>query len=277
MATVGKKFTSPNKWDEAWFNRLSPKQKLLYMYLSDRCDHAGVIEFIPHLWSAHLGMNVTDEFYQKFASKINEDKKRIRFVRKKVWLIDYIRFQQKPDLSKPISATHPMIKTIYRLLKEHGLYEDYKEYDSIAFIEYESENGISELSKALTSHGEGNRKALSRSASRGGGNNSSPGGKVLLDSDSDRIPNGEKLHNGAIKALSVFLDNPDDKEDFFEYDAAKKILRGLTFSEKFEVEKAVNMLVKYLEGEKIRLKEIDQDYNLEEVINKFDNEQSIEV
>lgn len=36
-----KRFTDADKWEDEWFFRLSPFSKLVWMYILDRCDHAG--------------------------------------------------------------------------------------------------------------------------------------------------------------------------------------------------------------------------------------------
>lgn len=41
---MAKRFTDTNKWDQAWFRKLTPRLKCLWMFMVDRCDHAGVLE-----------------------------------------------------------------------------------------------------------------------------------------------------------------------------------------------------------------------------------------
>lgn len=36
-----KRFTDADKWEDEWFFRLSPFSKLVWLYILDRCDHAG--------------------------------------------------------------------------------------------------------------------------------------------------------------------------------------------------------------------------------------------
>ena len=39
---MAKRFIDTKIWDKAWFRRLSPKNKLVWIYLLTRCDHAGI-------------------------------------------------------------------------------------------------------------------------------------------------------------------------------------------------------------------------------------------
>lgn len=39
---VATRLTDSNKWDDAWFADLIPDMKLLWLYLVDQCDHAGI-------------------------------------------------------------------------------------------------------------------------------------------------------------------------------------------------------------------------------------------
>jgi len=39
---MAKRFIDTKIWDKAWFRKLSPKNKLFWIYLLTRCDHAGI-------------------------------------------------------------------------------------------------------------------------------------------------------------------------------------------------------------------------------------------
>lgn len=39
---MAKRFIDTKIWDKAWFRRLTPKNKLFWIYLLTRCDHAGI-------------------------------------------------------------------------------------------------------------------------------------------------------------------------------------------------------------------------------------------
>ena len=42
---MAKRFTDTDIWKKKWFRKLPLEIKLLWCYLKDSCDHAGVIEF----------------------------------------------------------------------------------------------------------------------------------------------------------------------------------------------------------------------------------------
>ena len=41
---MAKRFTDITKWDKPWFRKLSPTQKLVFLYILDKCDRAGFWE-----------------------------------------------------------------------------------------------------------------------------------------------------------------------------------------------------------------------------------------
>lgn len=69
MAT--KRFTAVNKWDQVWFRKLSPKLKCVWMFMVDRCDHAGILEFDLESMSFFIGEEVTlSEIKAHFSEQI---------------------------------------------------------------------------------------------------------------------------------------------------------------------------------------------------------------
>lgn len=62
---MAKRFTDTNKWAKASFGELPLKMKLIWLYLCDNCDHAGVWDINLRLMSFHIGENVTLEEIEK--------------------------------------------------------------------------------------------------------------------------------------------------------------------------------------------------------------------
>ena len=50
------RFTNTEKWDDAWFSELKPVNKLLYLYLCDKCDIAGFLEINTKKIAFDLGL-----------------------------------------------------------------------------------------------------------------------------------------------------------------------------------------------------------------------------
>ncbi len=50
------RFTEPNKWKDAWFRKLQPPEKLVWLYLVDTCDNAGFFDYDPEMIAFFTGM-----------------------------------------------------------------------------------------------------------------------------------------------------------------------------------------------------------------------------
>ena len=85
---MAKRFTDTAKWDKASFQELSPKMKLVWIFLCDKCDHAGVWDINLNLMSFQIGFKVTlAEIVNAFDGKIE--------VRgdTKLFVPDFVEFQ----------------------------------------------------------------------------------------------------------------------------------------------------------------------------------------
>lgn len=68
---MAKRFTDTNKWDKIWFRKLSPKLKCVWMFLVDRCDHAGVLDLDLESMSFFIGEEVSiQEIRSNFSEQI---------------------------------------------------------------------------------------------------------------------------------------------------------------------------------------------------------------
>lgn len=71
---MAKRFTDSNKWDHAWFRKLSPEMKCVWIFLCDKCDHAGIWIVDFESLNFHVGTKEVDEFliFQQFGDKIEK-------------------------------------------------------------------------------------------------------------------------------------------------------------------------------------------------------------
>lgn len=105
------RFTNTEKWQDTWFSDLSPHAKLVFMFLCENCDNAGVYEinkkfmlFLTGLQDEELKSSITELRKSYILSK---DKKSI-------WLKGYLKHQKKLPLN-PKNNSH---KQIILLLEE---------------------------------------------------------------------------------------------------------------------------------------------------------------
>ena len=54
---MSKRFTDTEKWDREWFIELSSDLKIFWMFLLDKCDHAGIWKVNKHLVKTYTGIN----------------------------------------------------------------------------------------------------------------------------------------------------------------------------------------------------------------------------
>ncbi len=68
---MAKRFTDTGKWDKQWFRKLDPVDKCLWLFLCDRCDHAGVWEIDTDAFEYFVGIEVSlSHLAQAFGDKI---------------------------------------------------------------------------------------------------------------------------------------------------------------------------------------------------------------
>jgi hypothetical protein len=114
---MASKFTASEKWNDPWFRRLMPEEKLLFMYLCDICDCAGFIE--------------RDDYRFAFETRIPEEKiapilqgfmnpsgrvANIFVSGRWIWLKNHIKHQKNLPLNPSINCH----KGIITRLLEHG-------------------------------------------------------------------------------------------------------------------------------------------------------------
>lgn len=110
-----KRFTDADKWEDGWFCDLPSPVKLFWMYLCDRCDHAGVWEVNWRLAQFHLVDMVPSEVTAALKDKIQVIKGG------KAWFIPrFISFQYPTGLS----TTSPAHKRIRATMISHGINPD---------------------------------------------------------------------------------------------------------------------------------------------------------
>lgn len=58
---MSKRFTDTEKWKKDWFINLSKDAKILWFYITDNCDFAGICDFSEKIFSVMLDFKITKE------------------------------------------------------------------------------------------------------------------------------------------------------------------------------------------------------------------------
>lgn len=112
-----KRFTETTKWADPWFMDLAPRWKLVWLYLLDQCDNAGV--WVPNIKLASV--QIGERFQSQEALRVFSG--RICVLPSGKWrIIGFIKFQFGV-LSR---ACKPHIP-VFRLLESHGISEVHSE------------------------------------------------------------------------------------------------------------------------------------------------------
>lgn len=105
-----KRFTETQKWEDPWFRRLRPEIKLLWQWILDRCDNAGVIDPDIDLASFQIGYQYPMDILLEFGERV------IKLPCGKWFIPKFIAFQYG-QLSTDCKAHKP----IFISLEKHGL------------------------------------------------------------------------------------------------------------------------------------------------------------
>lgn len=63
---MAKRFTDTNKWRNEWFKGLSPHAKLIWVYLCDDCDHAGIWMSDFEVMSIRTGIKIDEAKFKEW-------------------------------------------------------------------------------------------------------------------------------------------------------------------------------------------------------------------
>jgi len=86
---MSKRFTDTDKWKRPWFRNLPMEYRLLWLYLCDNCDQAGIWYVDLELASFMLGKTITEEKALQLLNKqieVSADKTRWK-------IVDFVPFQ----------------------------------------------------------------------------------------------------------------------------------------------------------------------------------------
>ena len=106
---MAKRFTDSEKWNDPWFSDLSASDKLLFLYLLDSCDHAGLWKINMKLASFQLGFQYSLEtVIEQLGNRITVVNDDYLFIPK------FINFQYPNGLNPNWNSTKSVISKLHK-------------------------------------------------------------------------------------------------------------------------------------------------------------------
>lgn len=105
-----KRFTETTKWEDPWFRKLNPTSKLLWQWLLDHCDNAGVVDPDLELASFQIGQPIEAEHVAELASRFQT------LPDGKLHITKFVKFQ-----FGELRTTNRVHLSVARLVRLHGL------------------------------------------------------------------------------------------------------------------------------------------------------------
>lgn len=127
---MAKRMTDTGIWkSQRWFRKLTPLDKLVFFYIKDQSDHAGIWHIDCSDLLEDLGMeefdikkfitNVNTEYDKMSGSKTKKD--RLVVVKQNfLWITGFIQFQYENKEGK-VSPEAAPVKTAFQILQKHGI------------------------------------------------------------------------------------------------------------------------------------------------------------
>jgi hypothetical protein len=109
---MAKRMTGTEKWDKAWFRKLSPRHKALWEFLRDKCDQAGMweVDFDNASHFVNDAEPITAKDLEVFGNRLEW------YSPEKIWIVGFCDFQYVE-----LSEKSPAHKPVFKLLKKYNL------------------------------------------------------------------------------------------------------------------------------------------------------------
>lgn len=113
---MAKRLHDTEIWEQDWFLDLPNKYKMLWLYMKDKCDNAGIWRPNKSMVQKIIGETLNLE---EFISLVNVDKERIFILPSGRWFIKYFFIFQYGDKFSPTSQVH---KGALKALLQNGVH-----------------------------------------------------------------------------------------------------------------------------------------------------------
>ena len=99
------KFTNDKKWDDVWFSQLNMEQKVMFIYLCDKCDIAGFLEINEKITMLQTGVD-------DVRGAIESLSKSVLYKDGYIWIKKYLKHQKNLPINMRNGAHKAIIKAI---------------------------------------------------------------------------------------------------------------------------------------------------------------------
>jgi hypothetical protein len=116
---MAKRFTDTEKWKKGFVRNLPPAYKLLWLYMLDDCDNAGVWQVEVEVASIRVGAKLNEkEALKLFGNNV------ISFDGGSKWFIkEFVKFQQGVNHIAELNSNSNPHKSILRIVEQYKLLE----------------------------------------------------------------------------------------------------------------------------------------------------------
>lgn len=108
-----KRFTDIFKWNQVWFRELTPNGKLLFLFLVDECDSAGVWDIDLRMAEFKTGISIS-EITDLIEELITTNRIQRILTGDKLWLTKFILFQYPKGLKEDYNPHKPIFESILK-------------------------------------------------------------------------------------------------------------------------------------------------------------------
>lgn len=131
---MAKRYTDTTIWkNQRWFKKLSPIHKLAWKYITDTCDHAGILKIDFSEFVDDLGLEEFDildfikhcntDFDKANGKKI--ERERIKLLKNNiVWITGFLKFQYESKDDVKIKTLAPVVFSALTILDNYGIFKE---------------------------------------------------------------------------------------------------------------------------------------------------------
>jgi hypothetical protein len=125
---MSNRLTDSDKWKDIWFSNLSPHAKLLFIFLCENCNNAGIYEVNKKFMLFYLGIN--DEELKKSIAEITKT-----YIKSndgnRIWIKNYLKYQSKLPLNENNNNHKQILMILKENLSDETKYKGCKEMSSL--------------------------------------------------------------------------------------------------------------------------------------------------